>query len=171
MKNFGGNNNSLLDELKNENNNKIIDINTYQSNLLLYFQYLSNQNNSPYENGGIKNKIEIVYLLSGLGPFILTTNIDILNLPFINYDFNIKNFSEFLLFIMNNSEINYNENQTKKLNQLFLEHIKIGSEILSKLDNTEGIIGWNLNSFYKLFRKNIDNLNKTKLLSYLPLFI
>ena len=164
MKNFGGNNNSLLDELKNENNNKIIDINTYQSNLLLYFQYLSNQNNSPYENGGIKNKIEIVYLLSGLGPFILTTNIDILNLPFINYDFNIKSFSEFLLFIMNNSEINYNENKTKKLNQLFLEHIKIGSEILSKLDNTEGIIGWNLNSFYKLFRKNIDNLNKTKLL-------
>ena len=46
---------------------------------------------------------------------------------------------------MNNSEINYNENRTKKINQLFLEQIKPEKEEISKLENIEGIIGWNLN--------------------------
>ena len=164
MKNIEENNNLLSEGLQKENNTKIIDINTYQSNLSLYFQYLSNQNNSPYENGAVKNKVEILYLLSGIGPFSLTTNIDILNLPFVDYNFNIKNFSEFLLFIMNNSEINYNENRTKKINQLFLEQIKPEKEEISKLENIEGIIGWNLNVLYKKFKKNIDSLNKIQIL-------
>ena len=154
----------LLNDFQKENNVNIYNINTYQSNLLLYFQYLSNQNNSRYKNGGIKNKTPILHLLSGIGPFILTTNIDILNLPFVDYNFNLNGFSEFLLFILNNPEINYNENNIKKINRIFLESIKSGIGDLSKIENIQGIIRWNFDTLYKLFHKNIDILDKTQLL-------
>jgi hypothetical protein len=164
MKNIGENNLLPSNDSFNENKTNVYDINTYHSKLILYFQYLSNQNNSRYENGGVKNKISLIYLLSGIGPFILTSNIDILNLPFVDYDLNLNMLSEFLLFIINNPEINYNENNMKKINQLFLESIKPGIGDMSLIENMRGIIKWNLDILYKLFHKNMDNLDKTQLL-------
>ena len=149
---------------KNENKANAYIINTYHSKLISYFQYLSNQTNSRYENGGVKNKISVIYLLSGIGPFILTTNIDILNLPFVDYNLNLNMLSEFLFFIINNPEINYNENNMKKINQLFLESIKPGIGDLSIIENMRGNIRWNLDTLYKLFHKSIDNLDKIQLL-------
>ena len=149
---------------KNENKANAYIINTYHSKLISYLQYLSNQTNSRYENGGVKNKISVIYWLSGIGPFILTTNIDILNLPFVDYNLNLNMLSEFLFFIINNPEINYNENNMKKINQLFLESIKPGIGDLSIIENMRGIIRWNLDTLYKLFHKSIDILDKIQLL-------
>ena len=161
MKKSGDNKEEVNNSPKeNDNNNHNKD----QSNILLYFQYLSNKGNSPYENGGIKKKIKIEQLLSKIGPFILTTNIDILNLPFINYDLNENRFSEFLLFIINNPEINYSDNNIKQINKLFLESIKTGNSDISKIENIQGNIPWNLELLYKIFHKKIDSLDKIKLL-------
>ena len=164
MKNIGENKHLPSDDSYGENKTNVYDINTYHSKLILYFQYLSNQNNSRYENGGVKNKISLIYLLSGIGPFILTSTIDILNLPFVDYNLNLNRLSEFLLFMINNPEINYNENNMKKINQLFLESIKPGIGDMSLIENMRGIIKWNLDILYKLFHKNIDILDKTQLL-------
>ena len=95
MKSNGDTKHLSVDDSPGENNN-----NNSHMNLLLYLEYLSNQNtnnanNSPYENGGIKNKIHIGQLLEEIGPFLLTLNIDLSNIHFIDYNSDINRFSEF----------------------------------------------------------------------------
>ena len=162
MKNIGENN--LFSSNGYQQGNNSSNFNTYYTNLLLYFQYLSNTNNSKYENGGIKNKIPIEHLLLGLGPFILTTNINILNIPYVDYNLNIRTFSEFLIYIMNNPEINYGDNNMNYINRLFLESIKSGNGYLSKIEKIQGCIGWNLNILYELFKKDVNALDKKQIL-------
>ena len=160
MKNSGTQ--SPFMDSQNEDNNS--NVNIYYSNLLLFFQYLSNQNNSKYENGGVKNKIPFEQLLLGVGPFILTTNIDIFNITFIDYNINIKGFSEFLVFIINNPLFNYNDYNIKQINLIFLEFIKSKFETQPNIDNLQGIVGWNLNKLYEIFHKYIDILDNNGLL-------
>ena len=122
MKSNGDTKHLSVDDSPGENNN-----NNSHMNLLLYLEYLSNQNtnnanNSPYENGGIKNKIHIEQLLEEIGPFLLTVNIDLLNIHFIDYNLDINRFSEFLIYIINNPEINYSNNDNINCLKLQLPH-------------------------------------------------
>ena len=146
----------------NDNNMSMID--NGSSNLLLFFQYLSNQNNSPYENGGIKNKIPLEKIFLELGPFLLTTNIDFLNISFVDYNFNKNRFIEFLLFIINNPEINYSNNNIKRLNRLFLESINSGIGIRDKINYLQGSIPWNIDILSGLFHERIESIDKINLL-------
>ena len=106
-----GDDKHLIDDSPKEANNIIKS----DSNLLLFLKYLSNpNNNSPYENGGTKNKIPIEQLLSEIGPFLLTEKIDLLNISFLDYELDINRFSNFLLFIISNPEINYGDDNIKQ---------------------------------------------------------
>ena len=146
----------------NDNNMSMMD--NGGSNILLFFQYLSNQNNSPYENGGIKNKIPLEKLFLELGPYLLTTNIDFLNISFVDYNFNKNRFIEFLLFIINNPEINYNNNNIKRLNRLFLESINSGVGIRDKINYLQGNLPWNIDILSGLFHERIESVDKINLL-------
>ena len=134
------------------------------SNISNFFQYLKNQNNSPYENGGIKNKIPLEKLFIELGPFLLTTNIDFLNISFVDYNFNNNRFIEFLLFIINNKEINYNNNSIKRLNILFIESINNEIEIRDKINYLQGNISWNIDILSGIFHQMIESVDKINLL-------
>ena len=163
MKSNGDTKNLLANNSPSENNN----INNNHPNLLLYLKYLSNQNtnNSPYENGGVKNKIPIEQLLSEIGPFLLTVNIDLLNIHFIDYNLDINRFSEFLIYIINNPEINYSNNDNiKQLNKFFLESIKQGGTYIEQIDKNQDVIAWDINIIYNLFKNQIDSFDKNKLL-------
>ena len=165
MKSNGDTKYLSVDNSPGENNN-----NNSHMNLLLYLEYLSNQNtnnanNSPYENGGIKNKIHIEQLLEEIGPFLLTVDIDLLNIHFIDYNLDINRFSELLIFIINNSVINYNNNDAiKQLNKFFLESIKQGSVYIEQIENIQHEITWDLNAIYNLFKNQIESFDKNKLL-------
>ena len=150
-------------DLTKDNSN----ISNSHSNLLLYFKYLLNQkDNSPYENGGVKNKIPIEELLAGIGPFLLTLNIDLSNIHFIDYNSDINRFSEFLLFIINNPEINYSSNDNiKQLNKFFLESSKQGGAYIEQLESIQGDISWDINAIYDLFKNQIESFDKIKLLN------
>ena len=163
MKSNGDTKHLLSNDSPSENNN----INNSHPNLLLYLKYLSNQNtdNSPYENGGVKSKIFIEQLLSEIGPFLLTVDIDLLNIHFIDYNLDINRFSEFLIYIINNPEINYSNNgDIKELNKFFLESIKQGDTYIEKIENIQGDITWDINAIYNLFKNQIDSFDKNKLL-------
>lgn len=156
-----GDDKHLIDDSPKEANNIIKS----DSNLLLFLKYLSNpNNNSPYENGGTKNKIPIEQLLSEIGPFLLTEKIDLLNISFLDYELDINRFSNFLLFIISNPEINYGDDNIKQLNKFFLEAIKGDGATIEKIEKMQGAIVWDLNIIYDLFRKQIDSFDKIQLL-------
>ena len=163
MKSNGDTKHLSVDDSPGENNN-----NNSHMNLLLYLEYLSNQNtnnanNSPYENGVTKNKIHIEQLLEEIGPFLLTVDIDLLNIHFIDYNLDINRFSELLIFIINNPLINYNNNDAiKQLNKFFLESIKKGSIYIEQIENIQHEITWDLNAIYNLFKNQIESFDKNK---------
>jgi hypothetical protein len=128
------------------------------------------KNKSEYDmsnSNNIQNKVEIEKLLYDLGPFIMNQNISLSNIPYIDMNLDINRMTDFILFIINNLEIEYNKG-FKYLNKLFLEAMNIDGDTkyLNLLDSIpmNTIISWDINSLCKLFQNSLNNIDKQKLL-------
>ena len=131
---------------------------------LKYFQSISNQSDSSYENGGVKQKIQIEKILIECGPFLLNNKIlHNSKISFINYDIDINRLTELELFILNNPEIKY-DNDKKNLNRIFLETIHSDIDNIKKIESIPEIMTWDLGLLYNLFSKYINNMDKIELL-------
>ena len=122
----------------------------------------------------IDNKIEYEKLIYDLGPFIINHNIDLTNIPYINIDLDLNRFTKFILFILNNHEMQFTKGM-KYLNKIFLEAMHMNPEYLNLIESipTNEVIPWDINSIYKLFQISLNNIDKQKLLLSLdnPYFI
>ena len=120
------------------------------------------------KSNNIQNKIEIENLLYDLGPFIINQNISLSNIPYIDIDLDINRMTDFIFFILNNLEIEYNKG-FKYLNKLFLEAMNFNGDaiymnLIDSISKNE-VISWDINSLCKLFQNSINTIDKQKLLS------
>ena len=131
--------------------------------------------NNCNKNISMEYKIEIEKLLYDLGPFILNQNLKLSNIPYIDINLDINRMTNFILFILNNQEIEYNKGFIY-LNKIFLESMNIDDKKYLNLIESMSInekISWDINSLCKLLQKSLNNIDKQKLLYSLdsPCFI
>ena len=134
---------------------------------------------------GNEEPVEIENLFVDLGPFICSNKINIANSENINTDITVERLANFIIYMLNHQK-NKLTDDLKELNKLFLESL-IKSSYLSQNNNSsiskedyknlleQNInkeISWELDALYKLFKKNIDNMDVNQILNALdsPLF-
>ena len=133
---------------------------------------------------GTEDPVEIEKLFMELGPFTCSNKINISNCEMINSDIDVERLGSFIIFMLNHPKIKLTED-LKELNKLFLEslskpsYISHNNNFISKEDykilleqNLNKDISWDLEALYKLFKKNIDNMDVNQVLNALdnPLF-
>ena len=188
----------ILDNMKEEGNidNKIGQIEEYSR----YFRNYEEESNSCQASDDIKqisdldkiidtgneDPVEIEQLFIELGPFIIGNKINISNCETICSDIDVERLSNFILYIINNPTIKMTE-ELKEVNKNFLESLirnntqnfnsnqnNIYYDEIKKLleENVNKDLSWDLESIYKLFKKNIDSMDANQLLNSLdnPLF-
>ena len=188
----------ILDNMKEEGNidNKIGQIEEYSR----YFRNYEEESNSCQTSDDIKqisdldkiidtgneDPVEIEQLFIELGPFIIGNKINISNCETICSDIDVERLSNFILYIINNPTIKMTE-ELKEVNKNFLESLirnntqnfnsnqnNINYDEIKKLleENVNKDLSWDLESIYKLFKKNIDSMDANQLLNSLdnPLF-
>ena len=133
---------------------------------------------------GTEDPVEIEKLFMELGPFTCSNKINISNCEMINSDIDVERLGSFIIFMLNHPKIKLTE-ELEELNKLFLEslskpsYISHNNNFISKEDykilleqNLNKDISWDLEALYKLFKKNIDNMDVNQVLNALdnPLF-
>ena len=135
---------------------------------------------------GNEDPVELEKLFIELGPFISCNKINIAICDIINAEIDVERLGFFIIYILNHQKIKLDE-ELKELNKLFLDSlVKVGlslqnsnSSSLFKEDyknlleqNLNKELTWDLDALYKIFKKNIDNMDVNQILNSLddPLF-
>ena len=138
-------------------------------------------------DNGNEEPTEIEELFMELGPFISSNKINISNVEMINSEITVERLGNFIVFINNHPKVKLDE-ELKALNKEFLESLikpnnySMGNDINSNMtkedyknlleQNLNKDLSWDLDVLYKLFKKNIDNMDINQVLNSLdnPLF-
>ena len=135
---------------------------------------------------GNEEPVEIEKLFIELGPFICSNKINISNSEMINSEIDVERLGSFIIYMLNHPKVKMDE-ELKELNKIFLESlikISLNSQNSNGLNitkedcknlleqNINKEISWDLDALYKLFKKNIDNMDINQILNSLddPLF-
>ena len=135
---------------------------------------------------GNEEPVEIEKLFMELGPFICSSKINISNSEMINVEIDVERLGIFIIYMLNHQKVKLDE-ELKELNKIFLESLIKTSNYssnnsnnnLTKEDyknlleqNLNKELSWDLDYIYKLFKKNIDNMDTNQILNSLdhPLF-
>ena len=119
---------------------------------------------------GNEDPIELEKLIIELGPFIINNGINITNSDLINSEINEKRLSNFIIFMLNNSSIKFDDD-LKELNKIFLESLN-----MNEADNTKDYkplldeqlnkdLKWDLDKIYDLFKSQIQNMDINNILN------
>ena len=113
---------------------------------------------------GCEIPIEVEKLFFELGPLIINNNYNISNCEMINYDIDEKRLAELIMFIMKHQNWNFDK-ENKYLNKIFLKSIDY--EKYKDIDDfsDKKTITWNIDLLYKMFKKNIDNMDSNQVLN------
>ena len=138
-------------------------------------------------DNGNEEPTEIEEIFMELGPFISSNKINISNVEMINSEITVERLGNFIVFINNHPKVKLDE-ELKALNKEFLESLikpnnySMGNDINSNMtkedyknlleQNLNKDLSWDLDVLYKLFKKNIDNMDINQVLNSLdnPLF-
>ena len=135
---------------------------------------------------GNEEPVEIEKLFIELGPFICFNKINIANSEMINAEIDVDRLGFFIIYMLNHPKVKLDE-ELKELNKVFLESLIKTSTYSSSNSNNNMTkedyknlleqnlnkeLKWDLDYLYKLFKKNIDNMDVNQILNALdaPLF-
>ena len=119
---------------------------------------------------GNEDPIELEKLIIELGPFIINNGINVANSDLINSEINEKSLSNFIIFMLNNSTIKFDDD-LKELNKIFLEslnmnevdNIKDYKSLLDEQLNKD--LKWDLDKIYDLFKSQIQSMDVNNILN------
>ena len=119
---------------------------------------------------GNEDPIELEKLIIELGPFIINNGINVANSDLINSEINEKRLSNFIIFMLNNSTIKFDDD-LKELNKIFLEslnmnevdNIKDYKSLLDEQLNKD--LKWDLDKIYDLFKSQIQSMDVNNILN------
>ena len=128
---------------------------------------------------GKEDPVELEKLFIDLGPFIIGNRINIFNYEMINTEIDVERLGNFILYMLNHSTVKLTE-ELKELNKMFLDSLiktgynqnanaNINKEDYKNLldENVNKDLSWNLDAVYKIFKKNIDNMDVNQILNSL----
>lgn len=107
--------------------------------------------------------IEIEKLFCEIGPMTINNMIN-LNCEMLDDNLDEKRLASFLIFLINHQ--NWNEDkESKHLNKIFL--MSINNEASNSIDDIldKKTVNWNLDNFYKMFKKQIDNMDMNQVIN------
>lgn len=129
---------------------------------------------------GSEDPSQIEKLFEDLGPFIIGNKINICNSDIITSEIDVERLGDFIIYMLNHPKIKFTE-ELKELNKIFIEslvktstqNLNLNSNInfdeCKKLldENVNKDLSWDLDNLYKLFKKNIDNMDINQVLNSL----
>ena len=130
---------------------------------------------------GNEEPVELEKIFIELGPFICSNKINIINSDMINSEIDVERLGNFIIYMLNHQKVKLDE-ELKELNKLFLESLtktsynsqNSNNVYISKEDyknlleqNLNKEISWDLDALYKIFKKNIDNMDINQILNSL----
>ena len=129
---------------------------------------------------GNEDPSEIEKLFEDLGPFIIGNKINIFNTDSITCEIDVERLGDFIIYMLNHPVVKFTE-ELKELNKIFIESLlksnnhnlnsnsNINFEECKKLleENVNKDLSWNLENIYKLFKKDIDNMDINQVLNSL----
>lgn len=136
---------------------------------------------------GNEEPVELEKIFMDLGPFISSSKIFLSNVELIELEIDVERFGNFIIYMLNHQKVKMDE-ELKELNKIFLESLikmsyssqnSSGYNNISKEDykslleqNVNKELTWDLEQLYKIFKKNIDNMDVNQILNSLdnPLF-
>ena len=136
---------------------------------------------------GNEEPVELEKIFMDLGPFICSNKIFLANVELIDVEIDVDRFGNFIIYMLNHQKVKMDE-ELKELNKLFLESLIKTSYSSQNSNNFNNMtkeeyknlleqnlnkeITWDLEQVYKLFKKNIDNMDVNQILNSLdnPLF-
>ena len=112
--------------------------------------------------------IPLEKLYEDLGPsFFNNCKTTLPKSPLINYSFNTKNISELIINIIKKSPFT-EDKEIRIMNKSFLKSLDIENEKEKKEESSDKFqIEWNIDNFYKVYKKEIDAINPKEIFNYL----
>ena len=114
--------------------------------------------------------IEIEKLFFEIGPTLINNQILPEKNDLFNYDLDEKRLANFILFLIKHPTCT-EDKESKQLNKIFLQSLNWDSNQLTQLfkddgnDKKKNNLTWDIDNFYKLFKKNIDAMDKNQVIN------
>lgn len=105
--------------------------------------------------------IEYEGLLMELGPYILNNNIKMNNNDIIDFKIDEERLARFFIFLCNNQTWQETK-ENRYINKVFIKFLNKNENISFDDNEDTNIVSWNLQNFYKLIEKKLDNLDVRK---------
>jgi len=181
----------IKEDTENDENSKLKQIDEYTQYFMNYEEDLNSCQTSADDikqisdldkilDTGNEDPSEIEKLFEDLGPFIIGNKINISNSDTITSQIDVERLGNFIIYILNHPIIKFTE-ELKELNKIFIESLiknnnqnlnsnsNINMEECKKLleENVNKDLSWDLDNIYKLFKKNIDNMDTNQVLNSL----
>ena len=113
---------------------------------------------------GLEEPIEIEKIYYEIGPMMINNMITTPNCDMLNYEMDEKRLAGFILFLIKHQSW-VEDKENKYLNKIFLK--SINNEAYNNIDDVSDkkTINWNLDNFYKIFKKRIDAMDANQVIN------
>lgn len=108
--------------------------------------------------------IEVEKIFYEIGPMLINNNIVPQSCDLLNYDLDEKRLADFILFLIKHQNW-LEDKENKYLNKIFLQAINVDTSQIKDDGNDKKTISWNLDNFYKMFKTNIDAMDKAQVMN------
>jgi hypothetical protein len=113
--------------------------------------------------------IEYEKILQDLGPFINNNSIP-LKSDLVDYRLNEKRLAKFIIFLCKNQTWN-EDKENRQLNKIFIKSLNCDLSInISENNDKKTVTTWNIENFYSLIKKEIDEMDVRNLLILIKFF-
>ena len=113
---------------------------------------------------GMEDPIEIEKIFFEIGPMMINNMITSPNCEMLNYDLDEKRLASFILFLIKHQNW-VEDKENKYLNKIFLK--SLDNEAFNLIDDVSDkkTINWNLDNFYKMFKKSIEAMDPNQVIN------
>lgn len=117
--------------------------------------------------------MEVEKIYCDLGPMLINNGISIEKSNMFDFDITEERLANFILYLLRHQQIN-EDKELRTFNKTFLKVLE--NDLSMTIDDSQDKkiqTGWNIESFQKMMKPYLDNLNQAKVIEYLdnPLFI